>query len=257
MFIWRFIFCTTEDVYWALALRLEHAALNGLPLYGVSFDYRKCFDNLPHTILLTLAGQLCLHERILAPLPGMYGHLRRRFVFAGALVFNSFPQMAFCRGVHCRFSRSVGSCSSGRVATGLADAYVDDTGATAEKLGTIQGVIDITGEFPKITGQTLHQKKCIFSVQTHMHRLTLAGKLMKRTQVIKALGTHLSTNASDVDLGQSHLNDAVDIARRLAFSRQASARSGHPKRPVRMSRSHHLEARAAGISLCSAPRHLR
>ena len=29
----------TEDVFWALALRVEHSVLTGTPLYGVSLDY--------------------------------------------------------------------------------------------------------------------------------------------------------------------------------------------------------------------------
>eukprot|EP00973_Karenia_brevis_P057067 7939634-Karenia_brevis.AAC.1 len=45
---------STEDVSWTLALRVEHALLTGSPLYGVNLDYRKCFDSLPHAILLQL-----------------------------------------------------------------------------------------------------------------------------------------------------------------------------------------------------------
>ena len=58
----------TEDVFWALALEIEHAILSGEPLYGVCLDYKKCFDSLPQTVLLKLSERLGLHERVLGRL---------------------------------------------------------------------------------------------------------------------------------------------------------------------------------------------
>jgi hypothetical protein len=43
-----------EDVYWAVALHLEAALLNGDPILGVNFDYTKCFDLIPHGLLFRL-----------------------------------------------------------------------------------------------------------------------------------------------------------------------------------------------------------
>eukprot|EP00973_Karenia_brevis_P006334 862250-Karenia_brevis.AAC.1 len=34
----------TDDIYWALALKIENSTLHGHPLYGFSLDYAKCFD---------------------------------------------------------------------------------------------------------------------------------------------------------------------------------------------------------------------
>ena len=48
----------TGDVFWALALRIEHAVLEGLPLYGFNLDYAKCFDKVPRTNMLKLAEEL-------------------------------------------------------------------------------------------------------------------------------------------------------------------------------------------------------
>lgn len=75
----------TEDVFWALALRVEHALLTGEPLYGTELDYKKCFDSLPQAVLLQLAAELGLYARVLRLLEAMYARLRRRFVFGGAV----------------------------------------------------------------------------------------------------------------------------------------------------------------------------
>jgi hypothetical protein len=57
----------TIDVYWALALRVEDALLSGTPLSGLMLDYSKCFDRLPHGIMLRLAAESGADDRLLAP----------------------------------------------------------------------------------------------------------------------------------------------------------------------------------------------
>ena len=48
----------TIDAYWTLALKVEAALISGQPLSGVLLDYSKCFDRLPHNIMLKLAERL-------------------------------------------------------------------------------------------------------------------------------------------------------------------------------------------------------
>lgn len=40
----------TEDLYWQLAARVEKAIISHEELYGVCFDFKKCFDLIPHGI---------------------------------------------------------------------------------------------------------------------------------------------------------------------------------------------------------------
>eukprot|EP00973_Karenia_brevis_P003253 447503-Karenia_brevis.AAC.1 len=52
---------STEDIFWTLALQIEDSVLHGKPLFGINFDYTKCFDLVPHSILLPLIGTMeCL-----------------------------------------------------------------------------------------------------------------------------------------------------------------------------------------------------
>eukprot|EP00973_Karenia_brevis_P029194 4026813-Karenia_brevis.AAC.1 len=51
---------SAQDVYWSIALKVEDAVLHDCPLFGISFDYVKCFDMIPHNILFGLVKDLSL-----------------------------------------------------------------------------------------------------------------------------------------------------------------------------------------------------
>ena len=63
--------------------------LTGDTLFGVSFDFAKCFDRIPHGIMLRLVGEMGLPTELLRPIGAMYAGLRRRFRM-GAFVGQSF-----------------------------------------------------------------------------------------------------------------------------------------------------------------------
>eukprot|EP00973_Karenia_brevis_P033631 4637103-Karenia_brevis.AAC.1 len=76
---------STTDVFWTLALQLEQALLTGTPLYGLGLDYSKCFDRLPHGILLALAEHMGLPQGVARPLEHMLRCSRKRFRFGGSV----------------------------------------------------------------------------------------------------------------------------------------------------------------------------
>eukprot|EP00666_Eupelagonemidae_sp_cell4sb_P018026 gene18026-biopygen9074 len=49
---------STLDVFWRLSLAVEEALLQGKPLHGIALDWEKCFDRLPHRILLWLRAEM-------------------------------------------------------------------------------------------------------------------------------------------------------------------------------------------------------
>eukprot|EP00973_Karenia_brevis_P041921 5803289-Karenia_brevis.AAC.1 len=73
----------THDVFWSLAVKVEAAILEGKPLFGISFDYTKCFDCIPQGILLELIDHMGIAECILKPIRAMYSGLRKSFKING------------------------------------------------------------------------------------------------------------------------------------------------------------------------------
>eukprot|EP00973_Karenia_brevis_P051540 7158540-Karenia_brevis.AAC.1 len=59
---------SVEDIFWTLALKVEDSMLHGRPLFGINFDYTKCFDLVPHSILLPLVEFMGLPGRVMRPL---------------------------------------------------------------------------------------------------------------------------------------------------------------------------------------------
>eukprot|EP00973_Karenia_brevis_P016635 2278244-Karenia_brevis.AAC.1 len=150
---------STTDVFWALALRVEASLLEGSPLYGFTVDYTKCFDMLPHSIILTLAGEMGMPSEVLRPLSSMYRQLRRRFRANGGCGREYVATNGILQG--CPLSilllSALVSVWSKAVQTEVpqvcTDAYVDDTGGSSCKACYVQSALDITAEYASITGQ--------------------------------------------------------------------------------------------------------
>eukprot|EP00973_Karenia_brevis_P038221 5269741-Karenia_brevis.AAC.1 len=66
-----------EDVFMKMALQVEEALLTGVPLFGLSLDYCKCFELFPHKILHKLVEQMGLPSNLTRPIQDMYSQLHR------------------------------------------------------------------------------------------------------------------------------------------------------------------------------------
>jgi len=92
--------CSAVDAYWSIAVTVEEALLSNKPLTDALLDYAKCFDRLPHGVLLTLASKAGMDEKVLPPLRAIYTDLERRFKVGGSLGPSS-PPTASSRGARC------------------------------------------------------------------------------------------------------------------------------------------------------------
>eukprot|EP00973_Karenia_brevis_P034469 4753846-Karenia_brevis.AAC.1 len=74
---------SVHDVFWSIALKVEASLLSDEDLFGINFDYVKCFDLVPHGLIMELAASMGMSPRILAPMKAMYTNLKRHFRIAG------------------------------------------------------------------------------------------------------------------------------------------------------------------------------
>eukprot|EP00973_Karenia_brevis_P020126 2761904-Karenia_brevis.AAC.1 len=156
---------STQDVYWSLALKIETAILNGAPLFGIGFDYRKCFDCIPHDILLKLVGRMGLSPRILTPVSAMYGSLRRFFRVGGGIGMKFMCTNGILQG--CPVSVVLlnalvavwANALPAEVRGAQTTAYADDTYALTTSRRAITETATLTDEYAQLTGQSIHAAK--------------------------------------------------------------------------------------------------
>ena len=214
-----------EDLWLAEALKVERALLLGEPLAGISLDFAKAFDNLPHDIMLRIAAHMGMDEGILSALRGMYTGLKRRFK-VGSHVGQSFsssngilqgcPISVLLLNMFVEvWTRAVreevgGSCEP--------QAYADDVGATAKHKHEIVGVCRVTDIFSKLTGMSVHVKKSTVwaTDPTLRQQLTRAceidGQFLPLVTQDRRLGAFLSYNRRRV---QTRISRTLEECRRM------------------------------------------
>eukprot|EP01059_Diplonema_ambulator_P013414 TRINITY_DN23937_c0_g2_i1.p1 TRINITY_DN23937_c0_g2~~TRINITY_DN23937_c0_g2_i1.p1 ORF type:complete len:461 (+),score=88.51 TRINITY_DN23937_c0_g2_i1:121-1383(+) len=72
---------SVDDLLLELTSHIEDSLLGGGPLYGISVDFKKCFDTIPHEVTFSLVERMGISKDILKPIKGIYASLERRLKF--------------------------------------------------------------------------------------------------------------------------------------------------------------------------------
>ena len=138
---------------------------NDAELYILAVDFAKCFDRVPQKIVLALARDLGMHERILGPLEAMYSGLQRRFKLPLGVgsefevtngILQGCPQSVIL--INALLSVLVKAIA---LETTGADSlsYADDATIFASSEEQIQAGVDIVATFCGLTGMALNPGK--------------------------------------------------------------------------------------------------
>ena len=144
---------------------MEQALLQSSSLFGVSLDYGKCFDRVPVHIVLELAVAAGMSPKWMTPMRSLYVNLKHRFRVGCGVAQEFKSTNAIIQGCPLRvvllnllvsvWARAV----IAEVPQASPCGYAGDTGATAAELEPIQKVLDVTGQFAKVSGQVLNASK--------------------------------------------------------------------------------------------------
>eukprot|EP00660_Eupelagonema_oceanica_P006768 gene6768-biopygen36539 len=190
------------DTFMKIALLIEKSLLDGTPLVGFSADWAKCFDRIPHTIMLNVLERLGLHSRVLCPLRTMYASLLRCFKINGAVgqffrstqgILQGCPlSVVGLNAMMSVLSRAVESRAPGAEY----DSFADDGGITATAptretaAATVQQGVAEVDRFAGLTGGEIHLGKshswC--TDKDFVLELQCGGKKVKREHSARLLG---------------------------------------------------------------------
>ena len=194
-----------EDLWMAEAIKVEKALLAGEELVGISLDFEKAFDNLPHEVMLQIAAAMGMDPGILTALRGMYEGLKRCFK-TGSHVGESFrssngilqgcPISVLLLNMFVEvWTRAVRHEVGGQCQP---QAYADDVGATAATKREIDGVCRVTEVFCRLTGMRVSVGKSTVWATSERQRLrmtrgcTINGRALPLVTEDRRLGAFLS-----------------------------------------------------------------
>ena len=161
---------STAHLYWHLSLKLEKAVLSGDDtdqVWGFTIDYAKCFDRVPHEIVLSLAEEWGAHWRILGPLRAAYTAMERRFKLGDVGVGGAFRTTnGILQG--CPLSvvllnalMAVWGSAVTRRTGAIAMGYADDVYAVANTEAEVHGAARVTKEFINAADMEVKAEKCV------------------------------------------------------------------------------------------------
>ena len=219
-----------QDVWWAMAVKLEHALLSGEELSGISLDYSKCFDRVPIEIVFKVAEQCGMDGGILRAMRAMYKQLRRRFVLNGGVGAPFHSTNGILQGcplsiVFLNLLVHVWVAAVEHGAPNVDPAgYADDTGALTGDAAELQPVADITQCFATLTGQQLNVEKSKCFSTTSAGRNSLAqlerdGGKFAVVKSLRCLGAHLRADINEAnEVLKTRAIQAIKAARRIAWT---------------------------------------
>jgi len=192
---------STAHLYLRIGLTLEKAAVNGEPALCASLDFSKCFDRVPHGILLAVAEAAGLHRGVAGPLRHMYANLSRRYKIGPAVGAEHTATNGLLQG--CPLSpillNSLLSCWTRAIeAASLTTpaSYADDmnllsTGRDAK--AEMQKALEVADDYIGLTEQELNvAKSSLTTIPTGYHDIpNLQGNIFRRKTIPKIVGAEL------------------------------------------------------------------
>ena len=153
----------------------------GQEMYGVSFDFKKCFDLIPHNIMFGVLEQMGLSPRILQPMRRMYANLRRRWKLTkdgigeewrttNGILQGCAVSVVLLNALVNLWLKAV----EAEVGDAKPGGYADDIHATSSTPGSVQKVVNLTAEYAKLSGQEVSGKKSFTFALDQKQRRRLA-----------------------------------------------------------------------------------
>ena len=190
----------TIDAYFQLATEVEHALVFKQSLYGIFYDYTKCFDNVAWSIEQGILRDLGLPTHILDTMFSFNQNILRRFKIGNSVGPSFGNANSICQGCPLAILRinalisawvnvvhshpSIPSCRTG--------AFIDDRNLRTPSHSTFQDCIRITQQFDTAIGAIINENKTHVFATTAQGRKQLASGSFGVVSDDKLLGAHLS-----------------------------------------------------------------
>ena len=190
----------TTDAYFQVALEIEHANFSNHPIFGILFDYQKCFDNVAWTIERGLLRDMGLPMTILNAMMAFNQNVFRRFKLGSSVGPKFGNTNSICQGCPLAILR-INSLIAAWVQvihkhpdTQLCNtnAFIDDKNLRAPSFVSLMTAIDVTKDFDSAVGAIVNPTKTVVFASTAQGRKELVACEYPVVHDEKLLGASLS-----------------------------------------------------------------
>jgi hypothetical protein len=190
----------TLDSYFAVALDIEQSSYTNHPLYGILYDYAKCFDNICWQIERGVLIDLGMPPAILNTMFAYNQSIQRRFKL-GNSIGPSFPNTnSICQGCPLAIIRINAMITawiqviSNHSTTSYcrASAFIDDKNLRSTSFEHFTNAVHITKKFDQAIDAVINSDKTTVFATTRLARQKLQNFEFPQSLDDKLLGASLS-----------------------------------------------------------------
>ena len=215
----------TIDSYFEVALELEHAQFNNHPVFGILYDYEKCFDNVAWSIEQGLLQDLGMPTQTMGAMFSYNQNIRRRFKFGNSVGPAFKNTNSICQGcplailrinaLIAAWVRVVKNNPDGLCRT---NAFIDDRNLRASSLSDLQKGINITDQFDKAIDAIPNTSKTVVFATSLNARQQVHCCGYKVVTFDKLLGYNLAfTKRRSTQMMDQRAQAYTSVARRIAM----------------------------------------
>ena len=216
----------TLDSYFAVALDIEQSSYTNHPLYGILYDYAKCFDNICWQIERGVLIDLGMPPAILNTMFAYNQSIQRRFKL-GNSIGPSFPNTnSICQGCPLAIIRINAMITawiqviSNHSTTSYcrASAFIDDKNLRSTSSEHFTNAVHITKKFDQAIDAVINSDKTTVFTTTRLARQKLQNFEFPQSLNDKLLGASLSfTKRRSRELADKRAVSYMAVAQRISI----------------------------------------
>ena len=214
----------TVDAYYQVALEIEHANFTNSPLFGILFDYQKCFDNVAWSIERGILRDLGLPMPILNSMMAFSENMNRRFKLGSSVGPKFGNTNSICQGCPLAILR-INSLITAWVHVihkhpdtqrCKTNAFIDDKNLRAPSFNSLMTANQVTQSFDVAVGAVVNPTKTVVFANTSQGRKELAACEYPTVTDEKLLGASLSfTKKRSKKLANKRAQAYLTVAQRI------------------------------------------
>ena len=214
---------STVNALARISMHLERAILQDKPIYGITFDLSKAFDNVPIGITFAICKAIGMDVRLYTALKGMYERMTRRFKI-GKFVGESFKDTnGILQG--CPLSvmlLNILMAVLSNILTPLVanESFVDDLTVLSECKHKLQTAANLIREFNQDTGQKVNLKKTYSFGPKGGADIWYEGSLIPKKTEVKVLGVvwRFDGGRLNLEVDSKKVQEGIETANRIRYS---------------------------------------